>query len=247
MTPGRGCRRPRPRSAGPASCGRGESCTSSTIARSAGHDDEDEREHGHDGRDPGQEIQSPALAARGRRRGGSGREVYVRAASGSRGTSCPAGGSTGRRTSVARTDTPPCVCRMPSTSSTSLVTTTWPWVSNRSGRMVMFTSPVSSSRVRNTKPLAVPGRWRQMTAPATRTRAPSRSRARSKARLTPRASKSVSMQCHRMRPDGEARPDDVAFAAVPSSDISVKGDTSPSDGSCSVFPLLFHLHADPHA
>src|SRR5262245_55051932 len=36
---------------------------------------------------------------------------------------------------------------------------------NRSGRTMMLATPVSSSRVRNTKPFAVPGRWRVMTMP----------------------------------------------------------------------------------
>ena len=36
----------------------------------------------------------------------------------------------------------------------------------------MFAVPVSSSRVRNTTPFAVPGRWRQVTSPATATRTP---------------------------------------------------------------------------
>src|SRR5438067_1611771 len=40
--------------------------------------------------------------------------------------------------------------------------------------MMMLAMPVSSSSVRKTNPFAVPGRWRVMTMPATRTRRPLR-------------------------------------------------------------------------
>ena len=55
----------------------------------------------------------------------------------------------------------------------------------------MLAMPVSSSSVRKTNPLAVPGRCRVMTAPATRTRRPCRPRGRSIARSTPRSASSV--------------------------------------------------------
>src|SRR5256885_265671 len=45
--------------------------------------------------------------------------------------------------------------------------------SKSGGAMMMLAMPVSSSRLRNTNPLAVPGRWRAMTAPATDTNVPS--------------------------------------------------------------------------
>ena len=54
------------------------------------------------------------------------------------------------------------------------------------GRMITLLMPVSSSSVRKTKPLAVPGRCRVMTHPAMRTRWPGRWRGRSMARSTPR-------------------------------------------------------------
>ena len=56
--------------------------------------------------------------------------------------------------------------------------------------MMMFEMPVSSSSVRNTNPFAVPGRWRVMTMPATRTRRPFRALGRSEARSTPRSDRS---------------------------------------------------------
>ena len=52
--------------------------------------------------------------------------------------------------------------------------------------MITLEMPVSSSSVRNTNPLAVPGRCRVITIPATRTRRPSRACGRSDARSTPR-------------------------------------------------------------
>ena len=50
--------------------------------------------------------------------------------------------------------------------------------------------PVSSSRLRKVTPIAVPGRCRVMTAPATRTRRPCRPPGRSLARSTPRNARS---------------------------------------------------------
>ena len=44
--------------------------------------------------------------------------------------------------------------------------------SNKSGVTIAFETPVSSSRLMNTKPFAVPGRWRQITFPAIWTVAP---------------------------------------------------------------------------
>ena len=49
--------------------------------------------------------------------------------------------------------------------------------------------PVSSSRLRNMNPFAVPGRWRQITHPATLTRRPCFSYCRSSAATTPRVRK----------------------------------------------------------
>ena len=97
--------------------------------------------------------------------------------------------------------------------------------SYRSGRTMMLTRPVSSSRVRNRKPLAVPGRWRQITAPGHAHACPSRSRGRSHARrIAARGAAPARWSDHRMRADGDARAHDVARAAARRSVISGSGD-----------------------
>src|SRR5947199_308910 len=102
------------------------------------------------------------------------------------GTTCASRGNGSTR--AARTDiTPSCICKIPSTSKNGSLTSGSRRRAKRPGVTMTFAIPVSSSRLRNTKPFAVPGRWRTITLPATRTRAPSSPRARSIARVTPRA------------------------------------------------------------
>jgi hypothetical protein len=55
------------------------------------------------------------------------------------------------------------------------------------GIMMRLKMLVSSSTLKKTTPFAVPGRWRTMTQPATRTIAPLRFRGRSLAGVTPSA------------------------------------------------------------
>ena len=62
------------------------------------------------------------------------------------------------------------------------------------GVTIAFMMPVSSSMLRKTKPLAVPGRWRTITLPAMRTMRPSGIRARCIAGTTPSAF--ISMRRH---------------------------------------------------
>ena len=64
--------------------------------------------------------------------------------------------------------------------------------------------PVSSSMLRKTKPLAVPGRWRTMTAPAMRTRRPLGMCARSMARVTPQRVHLGAAVGHGVLADGQA-------------------------------------------
>ena len=74
---------------------------------------------------------------------------------------------------------------VPRTSSKGVREMSRACFSKRGGVMTTFSIPVSSSSVRKTKPLAVPGRWRQITSPATPTRAPSFCRVVSRAVSTP--------------------------------------------------------------
>ena len=80
------------------------------------------------------------------------------------------------------------------------------YAANTSGVMIALAMPVSSSSDRNTNPLAVPGRWRVITAPATRTRRPGRPRARSLARCDPARRQRRADERHRMRPNRQPRP-----------------------------------------
>src|SRR6184192_2898593 len=102
---------------------------------------------------------------------------------------------------------------MPSTSRKGSSVMTSRSRMKRSGRTMMFAMPVSSSRVRNTKPFAVPGRWRVMTMPATRTRRPCRATRRSIARDTPRAASSSRLSAIGCRPMALRR-DELAARGV---------------------------------
>ena len=87
----------------------------------------------------------------------------------------------------ARTFTTFCsTCSTPRTSSSGVREISSACRSNRCGVTTTLTSPVSSSSVRKTNPLAVPGRWRQITSPAVATVSPSRPfSSRSRAVRTP--------------------------------------------------------------
>jgi hypothetical protein len=92
---------------------------------------------------------------------------------------------------------PSCFWSVPSTTSPGDPTISARWRRNKSGRTIAWAIPVSSSSVRKTKPFAVPGRWRTMTAPAARTRAPSgssRSRAAVSTDLAARRGRTCSIR-----------------------------------------------------
>src|SRR6185503_4476164 len=78
--------------------------------------------------------------------------------------------------------TPSTCCSLPSIIRKGSCVITSRNVSNIGGATTALLTPVSSSRLMNTKPFAVPGRWRQITFPAMRTRLPCFAFGRSAAR-----------------------------------------------------------------
>ncbi|MCU0256525.1 MAG: carbohydrate binding family 9 domain-containing protein [Vicinamibacterales bacterium] len=134
-----------------------------------------------------QPVGPPRRGAATRRRGRSGQPSRQwKSCDSTAGAAPPMGSTRSARTAV----TPSCCCSTPSTTTNGSWTITVRWASNRSGRTMTLAMPVSSSSVRKQKPLAVPGRWRVITAPATRTRRPCRAPGRSAARRTPRSARS---------------------------------------------------------
>lgn len=74
----------------------------------------------------------------------------------------------GRTFITSRCTISPSRCRTPRTPSRRAVRSSRRWRSARWAWTMMLASPVSSSMVRKMTPLAVPGRWRQVTMPAQR-------------------------------------------------------------------------------
>ena len=79
---------------------------------------------------------------------------------------------------------------------------------------MMLAMPVSSSSVRKTKPFAVPGRWRVMTMPATRTRRPWRAVVQIDRAQHAAHRQLVAPQRHRMAADRQARAGVVGHQAL---------------------------------
>ena len=63
--------------------------------------------------------------------------------------------------------TPSWICKIPSVRRNGSATSVQRCFANKPGVTITLAMPVSSSRLRKTKPFAVPGRWRTITLPAT--------------------------------------------------------------------------------
>ena len=83
--------------------------------------------------------------------------------------------------------TPEALCKGPVTATSRAPITTGRYVSNARAHTMVLAMPVSSSSVMKITPLAVPGRWRTSTSPATVTRSPLRMPGNSSWRRMPRA------------------------------------------------------------